>query len=291
MFEAIGETALNPLQYGFMRQAFLGGTAVSLLCGIVGYYLVLRHDVFAGEALPDVAFTGAVAGAVAGINPFGGMLLGTLLAGFGLAALGRRLRERDVVTGTVLAGVLGLGVLFLSLFATRGSDSTTGFAGVGILFGSILSISGRQAVLLIAVAASAGCVVLAIARPLFYASIDPDVARARGVPVRLLGFIFMGLLALTVVEAVQAVGALLVFALLLLPAAVAQQVTLSHGRGVALAAALALVVTWGGLAIGYYSGLPVSVCISLLAVGLYGVVQLGVRVRPSLGYSPSPSGP
>lgn len=269
MLEAVGGAAVNPLQYGFMRNALLGGTALSLLCGVVGYYLVLRHDIFAGESLSDVAFTGAMGGAVACISPFGGMLLGTLLAAFGLAATGRRLRERDVVAGTVLAGVLGLGVLFLSLFATRGSGGGTGISGVSILFGSILSITGRQALLLVGVAAGVAVMLLAMARPLFYASIDPEAARTRGVPVRLLGFVFMGLLALTTVEAVQAVGAMLVFALLLLPAATAQQLTLSHSRGVALAAALALLITWSGLVLGYYSGLPVSVCISLLAVGAY----------------------
>ena len=259
-------------QYEFMRNAFLAGTALSIVSGLVGYFVLVRHQAFAGEALSDVAFTGAVGGAVLGINPLAGMIILTIVAALSMGSFALRIGERDIAVGTVLAWVLGLGVLFLSLLTNHTSGST-GFSGVTVLFGSILSISVSQMWVTVAVSAGIGLVLLIIARPLLFASLDPDVASARGVPVRLLGLVFMVLLAMTVAESVQAVGALLVFALLLLPAAIAQRLITRPYVGLGLAAGLAVLSTWLGLTIGFYSGLPSSVCISLLAfIGYVSVV-------------------
>ena len=266
--------------YEFMRNAFLAGTALSVLCGLVGYYLVLRHEAFAGESLSDIAFTGALGFAVAGFSPLLGMFAATGAAAAGMASLGKRLRERDVTTGVVLAGVLGLGVLFLSLFS-RGAGRNSGTSGTSVLFGGILSITGGQAWLLAGIAALIAAALLAMSKPLFFASVDPEVAAARGVHVRTLGFVYTLLLAVTVVEAVQAVGVLLVFALLLLPAAAAHELTTRRGVGLALAAALTIASTWLGLVVGYYTGLPISVCISLLAFAMYAIAAGRRRVlRP-----------
>jgi zinc/manganese transport system permease protein len=260
------------LQYGFMRQAFFAGTILSLVTGLVGYFVVLRHQAFAGEALSDVAFTGALGGAAFGINPLASLLVTTIAAAVAMGGFGERLRGRDVAIGTVLAWVLGLGVLFLSLFTTQASGTGTGFSGVTVLFGNILGISVQQTQAIALVSGGAILVLLLIGRPLLFASLDPDVAAAQGVPVRLLGLGFMVLLAVTVSEATLAVGALLVFALLLLPAAIAYQVTGRPGISLALAAGLAVATTWLGITIGFYTGYPSSVCISLLAFVSYVAV-------------------
>jgi len=262
-------------RYDFMRNAFLAGTALSIVSGLVGYFVLVRHQAFAGEALSDIAFTGALGGAVLGINPLLGMIALTITGAVAIGSFSVRVGERDIAVGTVLAWVLGLGVLFLSLFSTHVAGST-GFSGVTVLFGSILSISAHQMIAVLVVAAAIGLALMAIARPLLFASVDPDVASARGVPLRLIGLVFMVLLAVTVAEAVQAVGALLVFALLLLPAAIAQRLTARPFAALGLAAVLATATTWCGLAIGFYSGLPSSVCISLLAFAGY-VVAVGSR--------------
>ena len=269
---------LAMLHYDFMRQALLSGTILSVVAGLVGYFVVLRHQTFAGESLSDVAFTGALGGAVLGINPLASLLVATIAVALAMGGFGERLRGRDVAIGTVLAWVLGLGVLFLSLFTAHVSGTGTGFSGVTVLFGNILGISTEQTQSIALVSGVAILALAVIARPLLFASLDPDVAAARGVPVRGLGFIFMALLAVTVSEATLAVGALLVFALLLLPAAIAQQVTNRPFTALALAAGLAVALTWLGIATGFYTGYPSSVCISLLAFVSYVAVVGSNRV-------------
>jgi zinc/manganese transport system permease protein len=266
------------LQYDFLRQALLAGTILSIVAGLVGYFVVLRHQAFAGESLSDVAFTGALGGAALGINPLASLLITTIVVALAMGGFGERLRGRDVAIGTVLAWVLGLGVLFLSLFTAHVSGTGTGFSGVTVLFGNILGISIDQTRSIALISGAAVLALAIIARPLLFASLDPDVAAARGVPVRALGLGFMVLLAVTVSEATLAVGALLVFALLLLPAAIAHQITTHPYRALAFAAGIAIACTWLGITIGFYSGYPSSVCISLLAFVSYVTVVGGSRV-------------
>ncbi len=260
------------LQYDFMRQALFAGTILSLVAGLVGYFVVLRHQAFAGESLSDVAFTGALGGAALGINPLASLLVTTIGAAVVMGGFGERLRGRDVAIGTVLAWVLGLGVLFLNLFTSHASGTGTGFSGVTVLFGNILGISVEQTRTIALISGLAVLALLLIVRPLLFASLDPDVAVAQGVPVNGLGLFFMMLLAITVSEATLAVGALLVFALLLLPAAIANQVTGRPYVALVVAAGLAVVFTWLGITIGFYAGYPSSVCISMLAFLSYVAV-------------------
>lgn len=267
------------LLYGFMRQAFLAGTILSVVAGLVGYFVVLRHQAFAGESLSDVTFTGALGGAVFGFNPFLSLLVTTALVALGMGGFGERLKGRDVAIGTVLSWVLGLGVLFLSLFNSSVSGTGTGFSGVTVLFGNIFGISSDQLRTIIIISGLVVLALICIGRPLLFASLDPDVAAARGIPVRALGLIFMVLLALTVSEATMAVGALLVFAILLLPAAIAHQTTSRPSTAIILSALLAVLITWLGITIGFYSGLPSSVCISLLAFVAYIAVVGGAHFR------------
>src|SRR5437764_9535052 len=164
------------LSYDFMRQAFLAGTTLSVVAGLIGYFVVLRHQAFAGESLSDVAFTGALGGAALGLNPLASLLITTIVVAVVMGGFGERLRSRDVAIGTVLAWVLGLGVLFLSLFTAHVSGTGTGFSGVTVLFGNLLGISSDQTRSIALISALAVLVLLLIARPLLFASLYPDVA-------------------------------------------------------------------------------------------------------------------
>src|SRR5436190_7139949 len=252
-----------------MRNAFLAGTGIAAGCGAVGYFLVLRSQVFTGDALSHVAFTGALAALAAGVDLRFGLFGATIAVAVGMGLLGRSGRADDVVIGSVFAWMLGLGVLFLSIY-TSNSSGANGTAGVSVLFGSILGLSADAA----AAAALIGAIILAavflIARPLLFASLDEAVASARGVPVRALGVGFLALVGLTAAETTQAVGALLLLGLLAAPAAAAHQVTTRPYRGLALATALAIGAMWVGLATSYaVPSVPPSFAIIATAVVMY----------------------
>ena len=258
----------------FMRNALLAGTFVGLACGLVGYFVVLRAQVFAGDALSHVAFTGAVAAAVLGYDLLAGLFLATILGGLVMGALGDRARADDVVIGSLFAWTLGLGVLFLSIFTTKGS-AADGTAGVRVLFGSIFGLSGADVRISIVLAALASGLLLAIARPLLYASLDTAVAAAQGVPVRVLGFGFLALLGLVAAQASQAVGALLLLGLLAAPAGAAQRLTTNPYRGLALSALFSVGSVWAGLTLSYLlPTLPPSSMIIACAVGVYVLALL-----------------
>jgi zinc/manganese transport system permease protein len=265
----------NMLVYGFMRQALLTGTILSIITGLIGFFVVIRHQTFAGESLSHVAFTGALGGAVFGLNPLISLLGTTILVALAMGGFGERLRGHDVAIGTVLTWVLGLGVLFLSLFITQASGTGTGFSGVTVLFGNIMGISSEQTITITLIGGIVVLLLMLIARPLLFASLDPDVAAARGVPVRMLGLVFMVLLAVTVSMATMVVGALMVFALLLLPAAIAYQVNSRPYVALVLSAGLAIALTWLGITIGFYTSYPISICISLVSFASYVAVVGG----------------
>ncbi len=262
----------------FMRFALLAGTAIALVAGLVSFFIVLRHQTFAGDALADVAFAGALGAVVLGVNLLVGLFGGTVAVALGIGLLGGRARARDVAIGTVLAWVLGLGVLFLTIYTSTVSGSN-GTIGVNVLFGTIFGLTAQQASLTAWVGAGALALLLFIARPLLFASLDPEVAAARGVPVRALGLAFLVLVGVTVAEAVQAVGALLIFSLLVAPGAVAQRLVRRPFAALALSAALALAFTWIGLTIAFYTPYPASFLISALAFGTYLLALLGQQIH------------
>ena len=257
------------LSNDFMRYAFLAGTAMALSGGLAGYFVVLRHATFAGEALSHGACAAALGAALLGVDLLAGMFVLTVAAALAIGALAGRVQAHDVAVGTVLAFVLGLGALFLSVYTSGTVGGSNGQIGVNILFCSILGVQLPQAREAVAVGLGASVVLAAIARPLLFASLDPLVATARGVRVRLVGIVFLALLALTVSEAVQVVGALLVLALLVMPAAIAQRLTARPFRALWLSAALGVAITWAGLTIGYYTPYPVSFLITSIAFALY----------------------
>lgn len=271
------------LSYDFMCTAFLAGTAVALMAGLVGYFVALRRLAFAADALSHPAFTGALGAVLVALNPLAGVFGFTIAVAFIIGALGERAQIRDEATGAVLAWILGLGALFLSIYTTHASAASSAL-GVKVLFGSILGIQPNQALLAAIIAAGVIILLLLMARPLLFASIDPDVATARGVPVRLLSVTFLALLAVAVGEATQIVGALLIFALLVTPAAVAQRLTTRPYAGMALAAGLALAITWIGLTVGFYTPLPISFLISALAFILYASALVWQRMATTLRF-------
>jgi len=266
------------LSVDFMRHAFLAGTVLAIVAGLVGYFVVLRNLVFATEALSHVTFTGALGAAILGYNPLLGLFGVTMLVALSMGAMGTRARSRDVVVGTVLTWVLGLGVLFLSIYTSQ-SGATNSSIGVNFLFGSIFGLQAQQAQLIAVVGLGVIVALLLIARPLLFASLDPDVAAARGVPVRWLSLAFLVLVALSVAEAVPAVGALLNSALLVTPAAIAQRLVARPFVALLLSAVLALAFMWVGLTIGFYAPYPVSFLISALAFVTYVAVVMWQRLR------------
>jgi len=253
----------------FMRNALIAGTFIGAACGLVGYPLVLRAQVFAGDALGHVAFAGALAAAAIGIDIRVGLFAATIAVAVAMGGLGERAQADDVTIGTVFAWVLGLGVLFLAIFTTSQSAGN-GTAAVRVLFGSIFGLSGSDTVLAVVIALAAVAGTLAIARPLLFASIDPDVASAHGVPVRFVGLAFLAVLGVVGAEATQAVGALLLLGLVAAPAAAAHRVTRSPYAGLALSTVFAMTVVWAGLALAYLvPSVPPSTAIIGLATVLY----------------------
>jgi zinc/manganese transport system permease protein len=257
------------LAHEFFRNALLAGTFIALACGLVGYFVVLRAQVFAGDALSHVAFTGALAAAAAGIDTRIGLFAATIAVGLMLGGIGERAGAGDVTIGIVFAWILGLGVFFLALFSS-GRSGGNGLLGARALFGSIFGLSAADARLAAVVAATIVATILAIARPLLFASIDPSVAAVRGVPVRALGLLFLALLGATAAEATQAVGALLLLGLLAAPAGAAHRLTANPYLGLALSAALAVAAMWLGLVLSYaVASMPPSTAVIAVSSAIY----------------------
>jgi zinc/manganese transport system permease protein len=260
------------LDHPFLRSAFLAGTCIALAAGLVGTVVVLRGQVFAGDALSHVAFTGALAALALGIDLRAGLYGACVVFAVLLAVLGRRTPADDTVVGSVFAWVLGLGALFLSIFTTQqsGTGAVGSDAGVNVLFGSILGLSGSQAVVDSVVSLVVVAVFVAVGRPLIFASLDEPVAAARGVPVRALGYTFFVLLGITAGVATQAVGALLLLGLIAAPAGAAQRMTSRPFVAVWLSAGIAVASIWAGLTLSYLAPrVPPSFGILAVATAVY----------------------
>jgi zinc/manganese transport system permease protein len=257
------------LGHEFIRHALVAGTAVGLACGLVGYFLVLRSQVFSGEALSHVAYTGAVAALAAGVDARIGLFAATIAVGAGFALLGPEGIADDVVIGTSFAWILGLGTFFLAIYTTSRSSADPG-ANARVLFGSIFGISASAATV---AAVVAGVIIVALAvlgRPLLFATIDPAVAAARGLPVRLIGVVFLALVGASAAEASQVVGALLLFGLLAAPGAAAQRITDRPWPGVVIAGVIGVAVVWIGITFAYaVPKAPASFSIMAAAATVY----------------------
>jgi zinc/manganese transport system permease protein len=268
------------LSYQFMVNAFEVGGIVSVVAGVVGYFVILRRTAFSAHALSHIGFAGAAGASVIGLEPIVGLVASCLCAGAVIGALGQRLRDRDTVIGIVLAFALGLGVLFLSLY--RGSDANL---TVSILFGEILGVSSDQVVLTLVIGLVTLLLIALMYRPLLFASVDEDVAEARGIPVRALSIAFVMTVGLAVAVSVQVVGVLLIFALVVTPAAIAERVCRSPVQALVVGVVIALASTWIGIFVAYFTPYPVSFFITAISFGAYLAVRLvesaGARRRRS----------
>jgi zinc/manganese transport system permease protein len=270
--------------HDFVRNAYLAGTFIALACGSVGWFVVLRGQLFAGDAMSHVAFVGALAAAVGGIDPRAGLFALTIAAAGALSGLSRRAQADDVVIGLSFAWILGIGVLLIAVFATSTAGANGTFT-VSTLFGSIYALSPGASRLAAIIALLATLAVIAIARPLLLATLDAELARARGVPVAALGAAFLILLAVVSAESTQAVGALLLLGLLAAPAGAAHKLAANPYAGMAISGATAVGAMWGGLALSYaIPALPPSTAVIALAAATYAAATaLTWRARPRSG--------
>ena len=263
------------LGYDFMRHGFAAGTVVAIVAGVMGYFVVLRQQAFAGESLGHVAFAGVVGAALIGLNPLLGLFGGTVAVALGMGLLGGRVRPRDSEIGTVMAWVLGLGVLFLSMYTAGRAGTHNSTIGLNVLFGSLQALSDTATQVSVLVGLGVLVALLVIGRPLLFASLDPEVADAKGVPVRALSMAFLVLVGISVGDATQAVGALLIIALLVTPAATAQKLSLRPVVAMIYAGALALLYVWLGLTLSFYTPYPISFIITSLAFAGFVAVNIG----------------
>jgi zinc/manganese transport system permease protein len=256
------------LQFPFIQNAFLAGSVVAVAAALLGYFLVARGLTFAGHALSNIGFAGAAGAVLVGVHPVYGLLVFTVGASLAISLLGREIRERDVAIGVVMSFALGLGVLFLSLYHGYAEQAYS------ILFGTILGITRDDVIASAAFSLVLIAALAIVARPLLFSSFDPEMAEARGVPVRLIGAVFLVLVALAVSIAMQVVGVLLIFALLVGPAATAIRLTVRPAWAVGLAVLLGLAYTWTGIFLAANSAWPVSFYIAVLSFGVYMPVRL-----------------
>ena len=256
-------TITDMFAYDFMRHAFVAAGIVAIVSGLTGYFLVMRGQTFAGHALSHIGFAGATGAGLVGLAPLWGLVGFTLAAGIVMGAMSDRISNRDVAIGVVLALALGFGLLFLHYYAGFATQATA------LLFGNVLAVSESTIWTLAGLSVVTLVGLGIIMRPLIFASLQPELAEAKGVRLRPISTMFLALVALAVSACAQIVGVLLVFTLMVGPAAAAQRLTTGLWAGLALSAALALVEAWAGLTMAFYTDWPVSFCISLLSAAAY----------------------
>jgi zinc/manganese transport system permease protein len=256
-------STITMFTYDFMQNAFAAAGIVSVVSGVIGFFLVLRAQTFAGHALSHVGFAGATGAVLIGVPPLWGLIALTLVAGIGMGLLGERLYQRDVAIGIVLAMSLGLGLLFLNFFTAYATQATA------LLFGNILGVDATTVWTLLLLGIAATGALAAIARPLLFASLQPELAEAKGVSLRLVSILFLAIVAVGVAESAQIVGVLLVFALMVGPAAAAQRLTARFWSGIVLSVLLAVGQAWLGLVLAYATDWPTSFWITTLSGAVY----------------------
>lgn len=255
------------LEYDFMRNAFAAAGVAAVVSGLVGYFLVLRGQTFAGHALGHIGFAGATGAVLIGVASVWGLVVFTVAAGVAMGLMGDRISGRDVAIGVVLAQALGFGLLFLHYYTSFAAQATA------LLFGNVLAVEGSTIATLIWLGIVTLAALAAIMRPLIFASLQPELAEAKGVPLRFMSTAFLAIVALAVSESAQIVGILLVFSLMVGPPAAAQLLVRGLWSGMALSAGLALAEAWFGIAIAYYTDWPVSFCIATLSALGYFVAR------------------
>lgn len=264
------------------RDTILAGAILGLVGGLVGTFVMMRDLAFAVHGIAELSFAGAAFALLIGVDVILGSLAGSIAAALLLGVMGVRAREKNSVIGVIMPFGLGLGILFLSLYDGRSANK------FGLLTGQIVSVDATQ----LSVLAGTALVVVAglalIWRPLTFASVDPDIATARGVPVRTLSLAFMFLLGIAVALSIQVVGALLVLALLITPAAAALQVTVAPRMVVLLSVAFAMISTVGGIMIALGGSIPISPYVTTLSFVIYLLCRVAGSWRRRRGWSARP---
>jgi len=258
---------VNLLGYEFVQNAMLAGFVIAIVAGVVSPFVVARNMSFAVHALSELGFTGAAGFILIGLSPVLGLLAGSAVTALFIGALGARVRGRDSVIGLVMAFGLGLGVLFITLYPKYASEA---FA---LLFGTINGVSRGDVLFLAAIAVTALVALGVVYRPLTFATVDPEVAEARGVPVRILGIVFLLILAAAVSEAIEVVGVLLILTLLITPGATAERLTARPGQATLYSVAVALFCTIGGILLSLVTNAPVSVFVTSLSFASYLIAR------------------
>ncbi len=262
-------TILDTFSYPFIQNAFLAGSFIAVVAAIIGYFLIIRGLTFAGHALPNIGFAGAAGAVLLGIDPVFGLFAFTLVAAIAIGLLGKDVHERDISIGIIMAFALGLGLMFLSLYSGYAERVDS------ILFGTILGISQQDVMLTILLSVLTIVTMAIVFRPLLFSSFDPLVAQARGVPIRMLSLIFLLLAAIAISISIQIIGALLVFTLLIGPAATAVRIVQRPLLAIALAIVLGLLYTWLGILLAAINGVwPVSFYIATISFAIYLPLRL-----------------
>jgi zinc/manganese transport system permease protein len=251
--------------YEFMNNAFLAAGIVAVVSGLVGFFLVMRGQTFAGHALSHIGFAGATGAGLIGLAPLWGLIGFTLAAGIAMGLLSERISNRDVAIGMVLALALGFGLLFLHYYTAFATQATA------VLFGNVLAVD-RQTIMALALLSIITLTALgAIMRPLIFCSLQPELAEAKGVPLRFVSTAFLAVVAVAVSECAQIVGVLLVFTLMVGPPAAAQRFARGLWTGLVASAVLALGEAWLGITLAFYTDWPISFCIAILSALVYFV--------------------
>ncbi len=257
--------------YSFMRNAIIAGSIIAIVAGVVGYFVVIRQSSFAAHALSHAGFAGAAGAVLIGLNPLAGLLFFTIAGGLAMGTLGKKAMSRDVQIGTVLAFMLGLGVLFISLYKGYATEAYS------LLFGEILGISKSNVVASLIAGGLVLLTVFIFFRPMLFTSFDEDVAEAKGINILRYSLLFMVILAITTSISVQVVGVLLIFALLVTPAAIADMLAKTPMRAIGISVLLSLSATLVGLFISFYEPYPVSFFIISIVFIEYIIARIYVR--------------
>jgi len=258
-------------EYEFMINAFAASGVVALVAGVVGFFLVMREQTFAGHALSHVGFTGATGAVLIGLSPLYGLIGFTLAAGVGMGMLGEKLAGRDVAIGVVLSLSLGFGLLFLHFYTAYATQATA------LLFGNVLGVDRATLKILVALGTLCLAGLAFIVRPLVFVTLQPELAEAKGISLRVVSVAFLAIVALATAACAQIVGVLLVFTLMVGTAAAAQNLSNRLGTGIAIAAGLAVAQAWGGLTLAFYTNWPTSFWITALSAAVYGVSVVARR--------------
>lgn len=262
----------------FMVNAFMAAGIVAILTGIIGYFLLLRREAFAGHALSHVGFAGATGAGLLGISPFVGLLVFSLCAGSLIGFIGPKLKERDIAIGLVLSASMGLGLLFLHFYTRYATQVTS------LLFGNIFAVDETILYDLIFLALFCLLAMVLLMRPLLFASLQPDLAETKGVSLRWMSVLFLMLVACITVACVQVTGVLLTFSLMIGPAAVARQWGTGVWKGLIGSVLLSVFEAWSGIMAAWLTDLPVSFWISLISFMIYLICLIFFKVRKSYAF-------